>query len=462
MRLMDGNRLNRIKISFLIAAVVLLSLCLYSYVKIDNLMKTSAWVNHTATVKLDLETYFSHIKDMESSMRGYLLSKDSLYIGEFKRAKDEAAKRMLNLRANTNDNYSQRENLKKLETIAYKRIDNMATVIAIKDFNKLPDSTRAQYRHTREELRQQIDKMLDEEDVLLRIRKKSLTRESTLTPWVAALLAVTSILLLIASYYAIYKELRTSNALRADLEGKNDTLGKMNEELESFTYISSHDLQEPLRKIQTFLSILLEKDVGNLSEPAKNYIKRSQDNANRMQNLIRDLLAYSRLNTEVFPVEPVRIATLVDEIRADFAEEIEATGTRIDVTGNPEVGAIVSQFRQLLINHISNSIKFAHPDRAPHIVIDNQTVRGDAVPLEGVNPAIDYARISIADNGVGFEPQYRDRIFKVFQRLHIDPQYKGTGIGLAIVKKIVDNHHGFITADSVEGQGATFTIYLPA
>jgi len=456
------NRLTRIKISFLIAAVLLLSLSFYSYVKISNLMKTSAWVNHTATVKLDLETYFSSLKDMESSMRGFLLSKDSLYIREFNRAKLEAASRLARLRSSTFDNYSQRVNLKALEDIAQTRIENMTYIIQLEDFHLLPKETRLKFRSNRQDLRNQIDKMLDEEDVLLRIRKKSLIKESALTPIIAAFLMITSIIVLIASYYSIYKELKTSNLLRADLEDKNESLEKMNEELESFTYISSHDLQEPLRKIQTFISILLDKESANLSDLAKGYLKRSQDNANRMQNLIRDLLAYSRLSVEVFPMESTDLAALVDEIRNDFTEEIQSKNVVIEVRGVAELKIIVSQFRQLLINHISNSIKFSHPDRSPHIVIDHELVHGNEIQLDGIVPEMNYSKITISDNGIGFEPQYRDRIFKVFQRLHIEQQYKGTGIGLAIVKKIVDNHNGLITADGNEGEGAVFTIYLPA
>lgn len=459
---MRRDRLTRIKISFLIAAVLLLSLSFYSYVKISNLIKTSAWVNHTATVKLDLERYFSSIKDMESSMRGFLLSKDSTYIIEFQKAKTDASKRLGSLRQSTQDNYSQRVNLKKLMDISQTRIENMTYIIQLADLDLLPKETRLKFRGNRIDLRNQIDKMLDEEDVLLRIRKRSLIKESTLTPILAAFLTISSIVVLILSYYAIYKELKTSNLLRADLEDKNDSLKKMNEELESFTYISSHDLQEPLRKIQTFISVLLDKEMAHLSDTAKNYLKRSQDNANRMQNLIRDLLAYSRLSVEIFPMESTNLAALVDEIRNDFTEEIHAKNVVIEVCGLPEVTIIVSQFRQLLINHISNSIKFSHPDRRPQITINHELVAGKDIAIDGIMPEMTYSKITIADNGIGFEPQYRDRIFKVFQRLHIDQQYKGTGIGLAIVKKITDNHNGLITADSIEGEGATFTIYIPA
>lgn len=459
---MERNRLTRIKITFFIAAILLLSLSLYSYVRISNLVKSSAWVNHTATVKLDLETYYSSIKGMESSMRGFFLSKDSTYITEFNQAHDATEKTFRKLKQSTADNYSQRENLKHLEVIAAKRIGNMKQLLAMGDYTKLEPSKRIAFRATRKELRDQIDKMRNEEELLLKIRKKSLVKESNLTPIFATFLTICSIFVVILSYFAIYRELKTSNMLRADLEDKNDSLEKMNKELESFTYISSHDLQEPLRKIQTFVSILIEKESANLSDTAKNYLKRSQDSANRMQNLIRDLLAYSRLSVEVFPMESTDLAALVDEIKNDFEEEIRSKDAVIVVQGHPEAKVIVSQFRQLLINLISNSLKFSRPEVAPQITINNETAKGRDIAIEGIDAHADYVKITFSDNGIGFEPQYKDRIFKVFQRLHIDQQYKGTGIGLAIVKKIAENHHGFITADSAEGQGAIFTIYLPA
>lgn len=459
---MKRNRLTRIKITFFIAAILLLSLSLYSYVRISNLMKSSAWVNHTATVKFELADFFSNMKDLESSMRGYLLTQDSLFLSEFETHLRKADNNFRNLDAVTSDNYSQKTNLKELKKITVQRIADMKTVLNAGSIQFIAVQKRAEFKATRSALRHQVDKMMNEEEMLLRIRKKSLLKESNLTPIFAAFLTICSIIILIVSYFAIYRELKTSNLLRADLQDKNDSLEKMNRELESFTYISSHDLQEPLRKIQTFVSILIEKESANLSETAKNYLKRSQDSANRMQNLIRDLLAYSRLSIEVFPMENTNLVALVEEIKNDFDEEIRGKKVTIRVQGDPQAKVIVSQFRQLLTNLISNSIKFSRPELAPAIAIANETVKGRDLAIEGIVPEADYTKITFSDNGIGFEPQYSDRIFKVFQRLHIDQQYKGTGIGLAIVKKIVENHHGFITADSAEGQGATFTIYLPA
>lgn len=246
------------------------------------------------------------------------------------------------------------------------------------------------------------------------------------------------------------------------LEETNESLEKMNKELESFTYISSHDLQEPLRKIQTFITRIVDVDAENLSDNGKNYLARTRDAANRMQNLIRDLLAYSRLNSEVFPTEEANLRDIVAEVKTDMDEEILEKNAIVEVKGHAHVTIIRSQFHQLLTNLISNSIKFTNADVVPHIIIQNTMVEGKQVPFDHADKHQHYTKLTIADNGIGFENEYKERIFDVFQRLHSISEFPGTGIGLAIVKKITDNHNGFISADSKPGKGAVFTIYIPA
>lgn len=180
-----------------------------------------------------------------------------------------------------------------------------------------------------------------------------------------------------------------------------------------------------------------------------------------MQSLIRDLLAYSRLNVEIFPTEITNLNEIVNAVRKDLDEELLAKGAVIEVTGEPEVRIIASQFRQLLINLVTNSMKFCQAGIVPHITIENAVVSEAEVPFE-TKPGVRYSRLTVSDNGIGFEAKYKARIFDVFQRLHIEKEYPGTGIGLAIVKKIVENHKGFITADAQPSNGAVFTIYIPA
>jgi PAS domain S-box-containing protein len=247
----------------------------------------------------------------------------------------------------------------------------------------------------------------------------------------------------------------------AQLAQKNKDLEKMNVELQSFAYVSSHDLQEPLRKIQTFASRILAKEMQTLSDNGKDYFKRMQDAAGRMQTLIQDLLAYSRTSTTDRTFEKTDLAKIAEEVRLDIKETNPEKNALIEFGKLGEANVIPFQFRQLLYNLIGNAIKFAKPGVPPHIVINSETVKGSDVGTEKLNPQTSYCHISVTDNGIGFDPQYRNRIFEVFQRLHGKDEYSGTGIGLAIVKKIIDNHNGAISATGEVNRGARFDIYLP-
>lgn len=245
------------------------------------------------------------------------------------------------------------------------------------------------------------------------------------------------------------------------LEEKNRELERMNTELQSFAYVSSHDLQEPLRKIKTFSGRLLEKESENLSDNGKDFLRRINNAVVRMQTLIEDILAYSRTNTGERIFETSDLKALIDEVKDDFKEIIAEKGAVIEVKSNCMLRIIPFQFKQLLANLISNSLKFSKPDMAPHILIESQGISNSSLEHLSLHPNQQYCRISITDNGIGFSEEYKDRIFEIFQRLHGKSEYKGTGIGLAIVKKIVENHHGFITATGIPNEGARFDIYLP-
>jgi PAS domain S-box-containing protein len=249
------------------------------------------------------------------------------------------------------------------------------------------------------------------------------------------------------------------NAL--ELEQKNAELEKMNQELQSFAYISSHDLQEPLRKIQTFASQILEKEFENLSDNGKDKFQRMQNAAQRMQTLINDLLSYSRTNIQERIFKKTDLSKIVEEVKEDLKEEIEQKNAIIENCENCEANIIPFQFRQLLYNLISNSLKFSNPETPIVIKISSKIVKGEALENKKLEKDTNYCHIQIKDNGIGFDQQYSSKIFEVFQRLHGKLEYTGTGIGLAIVKKIVDNHNGIITATGEKNKGATFDIYIP-
>lgn len=250
--------------------------------------------------------------------------------------------------------------------------------------------------------------------------------------------------------------------LNTTLEAKNLQLELMNKELESFAYISSHDLQEPLRKIQTFASRIIDNESDNLTQRGKEHFKRMQDAAHRMQTLIEDLLAYSRTNTEdrTFIKTPLR--NVIDEIEEEFSEDLMNRNAVIERGQMSDVNIIPFQFRQLMHNLITNALKFSKPEGQSRILIDSRTGLGKDLGNSKLSSEKMYCHIGVSDNGIGFDPDYGEKIFEVFQRLHSRDKYSGTGIGLAIVKKIVDNHNGVITATGNVNEGATFDIYIPA
>jgi two-component system CheB/CheR fusion protein len=245
------------------------------------------------------------------------------------------------------------------------------------------------------------------------------------------------------------------------LENKNQELEKINQELNSFTYIASHDLQEPLRKIQVLASYVLEKEEKNLSDKGKDYFRRMQLAARRMQVLIEDLLAYSHTKNGKIVFKKTDINKVLIEVKDEFKEELHAKNAKIKAQELPVLNVIPFQFHQLIHNLVSNALKFSDPLKPLKINIKSEIAIGVKFKNEKLLPQKKYCHISISDNGIGFDPQFNDRIFEVFQRLHGKDEYKGTGIGLAICKKIVENHHGLITASGKLKHGSTFNIYLP-
>lgn len=244
-----------------------------------------------------------------------------------------------------------------------------------------------------------------------------------------------------------------------DLLQLNKDLENRNAELAQYAYLASHDLQEPLRKIITFIKIIEEKYLKDIPD-AKLEMSKVITSSERMRNLINALLSYSKLSAvSLFTL--VNLNEVVKDAVADLEITIKEKQAGINISQLPELEAIPGQMRQMFQNLLSNALKFSKTNTAPVINIFSEPV--NELSLEAApDQKGKYVRIDISDNGIGLDESYIDKIFVIFQRLHGKTQYEGTGIGLAIVKKIIEKHNGIIGVKSKEGEGATFTIVLPA
>jgi PAS domain S-box-containing protein len=255
-------------------------------------------------------------------------------------------------------------------------------------------------------------------------------------------------------YVAVRYEITERVLAQEQLKIHTKKLEISNRELQDFASVAAHDLQEPLRKIQSFSDRLQAKAREALTDDSRDYLDRILSSAARMQTLINDLLAYSRVTTKAQPFKPLDLNEIVAGIVSDLEVRLEQSQGRVEYSDLPKLHADETQMRQLFQNLISNALKFHRPGVPPVVKLTSRPVDLPHAGDKGFE-------IRIEDNGIGFEEKYLDRIFTIFQRLHGRFEYEGTGIGLAICRKIVDRHGGYITAKSTPGQGSTFVVVLP-
>lgn len=262
------------------------------------------------------------------------------------------------------------------------------------------------------------------------------------------------------------EELQTLNeelvATNEELSEANERLLSANRELEQFAYVASHDLQEPLRKLQTFSHLLRDRFSTQLNEGALAYVEKIKSSAARMSHLIKDLLDYSRLAHNKPLFQPIDLNMIITNVLSDYELLIAQKKATIEVDDLPTVHAIPIQMNQLFHNLIGNSLKFVRKTTVPVIAIKCEEAKGEEVK-DFVRLKKDkiYFKFTVSDNGIGFSQQYADQIFSIFQQLNDKSKFGGYGIGLSLCKRIVENHSGVIYANGVENEGATFTFFLP-
>lgn len=256
---------------------------------------------------------------------------------------------------------------------------------------------------------------------------------------------------------ATYMDITETDLHAQQMQAHTQKLERSNRELQDFAYVASHDLQEPLRKIEAFGNRLVSRYGKDLPEDGQMFLDRMQNAANRMRRLINDLLDYSRVTTKAKPFVKVDLKQILTDVLSDLQIRIEEGGARVEFDALPVIDADPTQMRQLLQNLLANALKFKKPDVAPVIRLTAEIIERE----DEAGVSAKHLVMRIADNGIGFENRYKEQIFTIFQRLHGRLEYEGTGVGLATVRKIVERHQGSIDADGVPDVGATFIVELP-
>jgi signal transduction histidine kinase len=457
---------------FIAAAVILLifSYTLYNQVKV--LINSYNQVNQSYIVKLKLEQVFSTTKDAETAQQGFLLTNDSTFLQPYRGAYEKSQKLLSELNDLTSLNYEIKNNLNSLATLIEIRFRTFKTLIDQYNYPDINQATKTIHlrrgKASMDSIRYHIAVISDIEEKLIKKRENSKKIYGYTAPFYAFLFIVSALGILVFFYDKTMKQLKRSKKLlqklrnlNGKLKQKNHELELYNKELDSFTYIASHDLKEPLRKITTYSNLIAETEYPKFSFTNKMHYQKVQNAVKRMQGLLDDLLQYSYATTSAKVSEMVDLNTIVAATTKNLAEEIEENDTTINTNELPIIKGSPFQLKQLFENLIINSIKYKRLDEKPFIHIESTIINQRDIKHKFYKRSNVYYRITFSDNGLGFEQVFADKVFQVFQRVHPDTDQDSTGMGLAICKKIVQNHNGFITVTSTVNVGTTFEIYFP-
>lgn len=580
-----------LKIIFIVSVAIIFFIGGITFKHITVLKKSSDYVNNSYEVNIELERLISYIKDAETGQRGYILSKDKIFLEPYYNSKTLVKKSFKRVSTLTANSRTQQSNLKKLLYFINKKQNGLSKTLYLHELGINNEETFKSNlivgRQTMDSIRLKIEDMISTQKTLLQNRQQNYEATMNYTPLLIYLTLIVTLILITIAFIKMNRDLvllrKTINTLsvaneannlaeivggfgswqlnletnqyifsdneyrligcdpqsfeasratflkfvhpddlefvkqntgnilndndlppftyriiRKDseiryfrslgrivniasgnktfigttsdvteevyaknlVEERNRELESSNKELTAFNYIASHDLQEPLRKIEIFMSRLVSKDYANLSAAGQQYVASIQSSANRMRVLIKDLLHFSRINKAEKIFEEADLNYLLETAKHELAPTIEEKKARIETNKLPSLNVIPFQIQQLFINLISNSLKYSKENSSPIIEINCEMIDANEVEILPDNN-IKYYKITFKDNGIGFEQEYATKIFILFNRLHNKNEYQGTGIGLAICQKIVENHKGFIVAKGELNVGSTFTVYLP-
>lgn len=482
---MSGNLLNSARTSwFLLGAVMTCLIGFNAYLAISSiqaLTSTQTSLTNTGDIIVKLDDLHLSVLSAESGQRGYLLTDNVIYLEPYQAALSRVKTQIAQVQAIESEIPEQQQRINQIILLAEAKMAELTEIVGLTQQNKDALALRLLKTDRGKNIYLEFRALFDiirqveqsyRESLFLRLTKG---RDDARLNFILSgvLSSVLVLVMLMLSSINVKKERKYLDALEAkneelaqkveertqELRLYSEELSRSNRELEDFAFVASHDLQEPLRKIQAFGDRLEASFSHNLGEQGLDYLKRMRNAAQRMSLLINDLLDFSRINTRGRDFAPTNLADIIDGALDDLEIAIQESNARINIGNLPVIQADSSQLSQLFLNLLSNSLKFRVADITPVITI-TADVHQPNIMQQTICP--DWHVITLTDNGIGFAKEYAEKIFTPFQRLHGRSEYKGTGIGLAVCRRIVERHRGLIYASGEPGAGATFTIILPA
>ena len=455
--------------------------------RVTHVLTDQWWVDHTDQVIDDANTLHTAHLRAESDVRGYLLTKLPSFREAFDRERATMDPGNAALMRMVDDNSSQVQAVEQIRLLRQQWLTLIEREFALRDSDGdwMAMVKNGEPRQTMQQINDAFQRFVGVEEGLRNVRTERTRSSFKLAVWMSvgmaafigltlALLSRRQLAFLSQTYDQALQEANESAdvlekrvaertaALEAAsqkmklagdaLRISNDRLKVSNRELQDFASVASHDLQEPLRKVQAFGDRLKAKSAAALGPEGSDYLDRMLNAATRMKTLINDLLTFARVTSRAQPFQKVDLKLVADQVISDLETRIEQQHATVEVGELPVIDADVTQMRQVMQNLIGNALKFSKPGEPPRVHVT-------ASVSEGVDG--EQLRLRVQDHGIGFEEKYLDRIFTVFQRLHGRNEYEGTGIGLAVCRKIVERHRGTITAESRLGEGAVFIVDLP-
>ncbi len=465
-----------------LASIVLLSVIgVVSYRAVQTLIANNELVKHTQDVLEDLQEVRTIVIQVETDARGYLLRGDDVYLNAYQNDLIQIPLKIKAVREKTRENHSHQQKFDVLEKAVQVRLELLKEYVdkrQVLGVTVIPPGQGPEGKRRMDAVRAALDDIAKDERALFLERDRQSRESSRQLLSTLALSLFGAFALICLVFYLALRDIRARRenearlaAARDELEGRvrertaelselNVELERSNRELQDFAFVASHDLQEPLRKIQAFGDRLRTVQGPKFDDQGRDYLDRMNNSAGRMHTLINDLLGYSRVTTKAQPFEPTDLNKIVDGVLGDLETRIDETGGKVDVENLPTIDADQTQMGQLFQNLIANALKFKKEDLAPKVSVNSEIFKGELSSISRSMPE-DLVRITVSDNGIGFDEKYLDRIFTPFQRLHGRNEYEGTGIGLAVCRKIVERHGGSLTAKSTPGEGSTFIVVLP-